>query len=158
MAFELYPDFGAWRDIHRQRRCNQTFPIPTCDFGYNTPWLIHLAGLEQHYKDHQERTQEMFEKAKKICLEEAMIVPTLGFKVKQIFDADIEEWIYVWRLRTTEYGHFSYRQIFQETFKQAKPYIPLLAEIIEKKDLINMTEVHHGRAIEEKRLQQKNKI
>ncbi len=150
MVFEIYPDFGAWRDIQRHRRCRQTFPLPTCDFGYDVPWLVREAGLEEHYKQHQEKTIDMFENAKKICADEAIIIPTLGFRVKQIIDADMEEWMYMWRLRTTPKGHFSYRQLFIETFEQAKRHMPLLAEVIEKK-IITKGEVHHGRASEEYR-------
>ncbi|MBI4147814.1 FAD-dependent thymidylate synthase [Candidatus Woesearchaeota archaeon] len=158
LAFELYPDFGAWRDIERHRRCNQSFPLPTCDYGYNTPWLVGEAGLAQHYKDHMERAADVFEKARKVCPEEAVIVPALGFKVKQTIDGDIDEWVYIWRLRTTPYGHFSYRKIFQETFRAAKPHIPLLADIIERKQLIDMNGYHHGRLVEEQRFEAKMKL
>lgn len=157
IAFELYPDYGAWRDIHRHRRCNQTFPMPTCDFGYDTPWLVKEAGLEAHYMEHMEKTAEMFEKARKISPEEAVIVPALGFRVKQTFDSDIDEWVYVWRLRTTEHGHFSYRQIFIEAFEQVKQHIPLLAEIIEQKKLITKGDFRHGRLVEEKRYEEKKR-
>ncbi|MBI4440837.1 FAD-dependent thymidylate synthase [Candidatus Woesearchaeota archaeon] len=155
IRYELYPDYGAWRDIQRQRRCNQTFPVPTCSYGYDVPWLLAEAGLEQHYHDHQQRAQEIYEKAAAINPAEAMIIPTLGFRVKQLFEADVEELMYVWRLRTTEYGHFSYRQIFLETFEQAKQSMPLLAGIIEQKKLITKGEVHHGRFVEEKRYEDK---
>ncbi len=157
IAFEIYPDFGAWRDIQRHRRCNQTFPLPTCDYGYDIPWLVKEAGLEQHYKEHMERTAEMFEKARKISQEEAVIVPALAFRVKQIIDADIEEWIYIWRLRTTPQGHFSYRQIFLETFEQARQQMPLLGEIIEQKQIITKGDFHHGRIVEEKRYEERMK-
>lgn len=157
IAFELYPDFGAWRDIQRQRRCNQTFPFPTCDYGYDVPWLVKEANLEENYQKHQDTTKKMFEKAREICPDEAVVIPTLGFRVKQLIDADIEEWIYIWRLRTTEYGHFSYRQIFIETFEQAKAHMPLLAEIIEQKGLIKKNELRHGRLVEEQRYEQRFK-
>ena len=157
IAFEIFPDFGAWRDIQRHRRCNQTFPLPTCNYGYDTPWLVKEAGLEKHYNEHMERTAEMFEKARKISPEEAVIVPALGFRVKQTVDADIEELVYMWWLRTTEHGHFSYRQIFIEAFEQAKQHIPLLAEIIEDKKLITKGDFRHGRLVEEKRYEEKKR-
>ncbi len=157
MIFEMYPDFGAWRDIQRHRRSRQTFPLPTCDFGYDVPSLLKEAGLEQHYKEHQEKAREIFEQARKICPEEAIIIPTLGFRVKQVIDADMGEWLYIWRLRTTPKGHFSYRQLFIETFEHAKPYIPLLAEIVEKKGLITKGEFRHGRLVEEQRYEEKQK-
>lgn len=158
IAFEIFPDFGAWRDIQRHRRCNQTFPLPTCDYGYDIPWLVNEAGLAQHYKEHMEKTAELFEKARKVSPEEAIIIPALGFRVKQTIDADMEEWVYMWQLRTTQYGHFSYRKIFLETFEQAKPFIPMLAEIIEQKKLITKGEVHHGRLVEEKRFEENLKV
>ena len=156
LCFELYPDYGAWRDIQRHRRSNQTFPLPTCDYGYAIPRLIDEAGLGDHYTKHQEKTKELFDRAREFS-PEAIIIPTLGFRVKQLIDADIEEWVYIWRLRTTAYSHFSYGRLFLETFEQAKPMMPFLTEIIEQHGLIDKKEYKHGRLVEERRHEEKQK-
>src|SRR5579863_5472141 len=50
-VYDLVMDIGAYRDLHRHRRCQQFRQEYSTALGYSTPKAIHEAGLTEEYSD-----------------------------------------------------------------------------------------------------------
>ncbi len=127
-VFDLVMDIGAWRDLHRHRRCHQARQDFTWDLGYETPPPVVEAGLEQEYRS-----------AIRSALQTAASLPAPGrhyllpFAVRSrfLFKMDFAEADYVCRLRTSVKGHFSYRRVAWEMKQALERLEPELGRLIQ---------------------------
>lgn len=107
-AFDMVMDIGAYRDMHRHRRCHQFRQQYSISLGYETPDAIQLAGLDATYRTAIDQACEAFKQ-----------MPTPGrdyllpfaTRARFLFKMDFAEAEYVSRLRSGVKGHFSYRRI-----------------------------------------------
>ncbi|HWR54084.1 MAG TPA: FAD-dependent thymidylate synthase [Bryobacteraceae bacterium] len=127
-VFDIVMNIGAYRDLHRHRRCQQFRQAYTTDLGYESPSQLKEAGLDREY-----------DAAMADALGAARALPSpardylLPFAVRSrfLFKMDFAEAEYIIRLRTGVKGHFSYREVAWE-MKQALEHLePELARLIE---------------------------
>ncbi|HET6371595.1 MAG TPA: FAD-dependent thymidylate synthase [Nitrospiria bacterium] len=124
LIFDIMMDIGAFRDLHRHRRCQQVRQAWTTDLGYEVPALIGDAGLETGYR----QAMESAGRAAKTLGESlggAYLIP-FGFRVRTLFKMDFAEAEYISRLRSGVKGHFSYRNIawrMKEALAAQYPYL-----------------------------------
>ncbi len=114
-AFDIVMDIGAFRDLHRHRRCNQFRQAFTAKLGYDTPAAIVEAGIETQYRDVIESALRVFDE---LPAPERDYVLPFAAKSRFLFKMDFAEAEYISRLRSGVKGHFSYRTIAWE-MKQA---------------------------------------
>ncbi len=127
-VFDLVMDIGAWRDLHRHRRCHQARQEFTSALGYETPPAVAEAGLESEYRSAIEN-----------ALETAAALPGPGrhyllpFAVRSrfLFKMDFAEADYICRLRTGVKGHFSYRRVAWEMKQALERLDPDLGRLIQ---------------------------
>jgi len=110
-AFDMLIDLGAYRDMHRHRRCHQFRQAYTGLHGFETPALLKAAGAESVYT-----------KAMASALETMAGLPApgnqylmpFGARSRFLFKMDFAEAEYISRVRSGVKGHFSYREIAWE--------------------------------------------
>jgi thymidylate synthase ThyX len=127
-AYDMVIDIGAYRDLHRHRRCLQLRQPYTWRYGWDTPAAIGDAGLT-----------EMFTRA----LEEARVVAAtlpapacdylVPFAVRSrfLFKMDFAEAEYIAKLRSGVKGHFSYRAIAWQMKQRMEELEPELGRLID---------------------------
>src|SRR5579863_780343 len=110
--FDILMDVGGFRDLHRHRRCTQIEQGFTAVHGYEVPPDMTLAGLEKHYREMMHRALAAHDQLSSAPDQHAALyVLPLAFRKRTLFKMDFTEALYIAELRTTESGHFSYRNV-----------------------------------------------
>jgi thymidylate synthase ThyX len=129
--FDILMDIGAWRDMHRHRRCQQVQQNFTTVHGYDVPPPLVQAGLDREYRQAMDAVQSDIERLKKNDQEASLYAIPFGFKVRCLFKMDYAEADYIAKLRSGVKGHWSYRQVAWRIKRQLAGRFPLLGERIE---------------------------
>jgi thymidylate synthase ThyX len=127
-AYDIVMDIGAYRDLHRHRRCQQYRQSYTAALGYETPEAIAQAGLS-----------ELYEAAMRDTLADVARLPQPGAQYlfpfaarsRFLFKMDFAEAEYIARLRSGVKGHFSYRKIAWEMKCKLEALEPELGRLME---------------------------
>ena len=127
-AFDMLIDLGAYRDMHRHRRCHQFRQAYTGLHGFETPALLKAAGAESVYT-----------KAMASALETMAGLPApgnqylmpFGARSRFLFKMDFAEAEYISRVRSGVKGHFSYREIAWEMKQRITEVEPSLGNLID---------------------------
>jgi thymidylate synthase ThyX len=127
-AYDFTIDIGAYRDLHRHRRC-QKFRQPYAgELGFDTPQLVRDSGA-----------LEIYEKAMRAALDSMHRLPPpashyllpFGARSRFLFKMDFAEAEYISRLRSGVKGHFSYREIAWEMKIKMDEVEPELGRLID---------------------------
>ena len=110
-AFDLAIDIGAYRDLHRHRRCQQFRQEYTNSIGYETPAAVTEAGLAAEYSA---AFAEAFGAYDMLPVPANQYILPFGARSRFLFKMDLAEAEYIIRLRSGVKGHFSYREIAWE--------------------------------------------
>jgi thymidylate synthase ThyX len=129
--FDILMDIGAWRDLHRHRRCQQVHQNFTTLHGYDIPPPLVQAGLDQEYRQAMDAVRDDIELLKKQDQEASLYAIPFGFKTRCLFKMDYAEAEYIAKLRSGVKGHWSYRTIAWEIKQQLARRIPSLGERIQ---------------------------
>lgn len=124
LTFDIIMDIGAFRDLHRHRRCQQVRQAWSTSLGYETPLAIKEAGFEGSYQRAMEAARQASESLSP-GMSGAYLIP-FGFRVRCLFKMDFAEVEYISRLRSGVKGHFSYRAIawkMKEALALRYPYL-----------------------------------
>ncbi len=127
-CFDMLIDIGAYRDLHRHRRCHQYRQDYTGQHGYETPELLRLAHAEERYRAAMDSAlaamQQLPEPARQYLL-------SFGARSRFLFKMDFAEVEYISRVRSGVKGHFSYREIAWEMKQRIEEIEPELARLID---------------------------
>ena len=127
--FDILMDVGGFRDMHRHRRCTQIEQGFTAQHGYDVPGDLISAGLERRYHAAMKRAvaaQELLAAA--ADPHAGLYALPLAFRKRTLFKMDFAEALYIAELRTTEAGHFSYRNIAYAMYQEVARTHPSLAK------------------------------
>jgi thymidylate synthase ThyX len=126
-CFDMLIDIGAYRDMHRHRRCHQYRQAYTGRHGYDIPELLRLSGADAVYRVAMdaalEGMQALADPARQYLL-------PFGARSRFLFKMDFAEVEYISRVRTGVKGHFSYRRIAWEMKQRVEEIEPGLAKFI----------------------------
>lgn len=106
--YDIVMDIGAYRDLHRHRRCQQFHQEYGIEHGFATPAPIRDAGLETLFVERQEAARST---AASLPRPGSDYLLTFGTRNRYLFKMDFAEAEYISRLRSGVKGHFSYREI-----------------------------------------------
>jgi thymidylate synthase ThyX len=128
-CFDMLIDIGAYRDMHRHRRCHQFRQAYSGLHGYDVPELLKEApGAEEVYRaamDHVLATmQTLPDPARQYLL-------PFGARSRFLFKMDFAEVEYISRVRSGVKGHFSYREIAWEMKQRIVETEPELGALID---------------------------
>jgi thymidylate synthase ThyX len=127
-AFDIVMDIGAYRDMHRHRRCQQ-FRQPYAGLlGYDTPAQLMDAGLHKMYDELMSST---FASMAAIGGNASHYLLPFGARSRFLFKMDFAEAEYISRLRSGVKGHFSYRNVAWEMKCAMDRIEPDLGRLIE---------------------------
>jgi thymidylate synthase ThyX len=127
-VFDFVMDIGAYRDLHRHRRCQQFRQYYTSDLGYETPEAIAKCQAAEVYAEalaHASRAREALPHPA------SQYVLPFAARSRFLFKMDFAELEYIARLRSGVKGHFSYRKIAWEMKQELERLDPFLGSLVD---------------------------
>ena len=127
-AYDIVMDIGAYRDLHRHRRCQQFRQAYSARLGFATPRAIDEAGLTSLYAGLLSQTCNTIS-----TLPEPGAHYLLPFatKARFLFKMDFSEAEYISRLRSGVKGHSSYREIAWQMKEKMTALEPELGRLMQ---------------------------
>jgi len=139
--FDILMDIGAYRDLHRHRRCVQIHQEYCFAHGFDTPREIQDAGHAALYAETMLRIGEAGEKlaaslaARGEALQPAQYLLPLAYRKRTLFKMDLAEVVYISELRTGVGGHWSYRSVAYQMYERVAERHPALAKYFRITDI-----------------------
>lgn len=127
-VFEFVADIGAYRDMHRHRRCQQFRQHYTNRLGYETPEMLKDCGAETIYLEALAATDAAIGKLPQPA---AQYLLPFAARSRFLFKMDFAELEYISRLRSGVKGHVSYRKIAWEMKTALERVDPLLGSLVD---------------------------
>jgi thymidylate synthase ThyX len=126
-VFDIVMDIGAYRDLHRHRRCQQFRQEYTNALGYETPDFVHECGATEAYARALGAVDEAMAKLPQPA---AQYLLPFAARSRFLFKMDFAELEYVARLRSGVKGHFSYRKVAWEMKQAVDVLDPALGALV----------------------------
>jgi thymidylate synthase ThyX len=127
-VFDIVMDIGAYRDLHRHRRCQQFRQNYSTKLGFETPVAIAEAGLGERYAGLLSHASNI---GATLPAPAADYLIPFAARSRFLFKMDFAEADYIARLRSGVKGHFSYRKIAWEMKQKMSLLEPELAGLME---------------------------
>ena len=127
-VLDIVMDIGAYRDLHRHRRCQQFRQHYTNQLGYETPELVKKCGAKETFADALQQVNSAIEQLPQPA---AQYLLPFAARSRFLFKMDFAELEYISRLRSGVKGHFSYRKIAWEMKQVLEQVEPLLGGLID---------------------------
>jgi thymidylate synthase ThyX len=127
-AYDMVIDIGAYRDMHRHRRCQKFRQAYSGDLGFDIPALIAESGATEIYTA---AMQSAFETLHRLPAPGRHYLLPFGARSRFLFKMDFAEAEYISKLRSGVKGHFSYREIAWEMKCRMEQVEPELGRLIE---------------------------
>jgi thymidylate synthase ThyX len=140
--FDVLLDAGAFRDLHRHRRCVQIVQPFGVEHGFDDPREVLRLGLAAAADDAiaagaademSAALREAMASVESLSAErphEAAYLLPLGARVRALFKMDAAQAAYITELRTGVTGHFSYRRIAFLMYQALAERHPALARYV----------------------------
>jgi thymidylate synthase ThyX len=127
-AYDMVMDIGAFRDLHRHRRCQKFRQAYSGNLGYDTPKLVTESGAEEIYRGAMQAALGVMHR---LPAGGAEYLLPFGARSRFLFKMDFAEAEYISRLRSGVKGHFSYREIAWEMKVKMEQLEPELGRLID---------------------------
>ena len=127
-AFDIVMDIGAYRDLHRHRRCQQFRQAFSTALGFETPKAIAEAGLTGVY---EAAMREALATVDSLPAPGSHYLLPFGARSRFLFKMDFAEVEYICRVRSGVKGHFSYRDVAWHMKLKMEELEPELGGLIE---------------------------
>ncbi len=127
-TFDIVMDIGAYRDLHRHRRCHQFRQPYSAALSFSTPAAVAEAGIFGVY---EEAVKEAMAAAASLSAPASHYLLPFATRGRFLFKMDFAEIEYVCRVRTGVKGHFSYREVawrMREKLEEAEPELARLVQ------------------------------
>jgi thymidylate synthase ThyX len=139
--FDILMDIGAYRDLHRHRRCVQIHQEYSFTHGFDTPPEIQEAGYGELYAATMQRARDAGSRLSASLAERgearqsAQYLLPLAFRKRTLFKMDFAEVVYISELRTGVGGHWSYRSVAYQMYERVAERYPALASYFRVTDI-----------------------
>ena len=127
-VYDIVMDIGAYRDLHRHRRCQQFRQQYSTRLGFETPEVIASSGLSELYSS---SIAEAYNVCAALPEPGSHYLLPLATRSRFLFKMDFAEAEYISRLRSGVKGHFSYRKIAWQMKEKMAAMEPELARLLE---------------------------
>jgi len=127
-VFDIVMDIGAYRDLHRHRRCQQFRQAYTAKLGFETPEAIAQAGLTERYCALLASTADA---VTNLPGPASQYLLPFAARSRFLFKMDFPEVEYICRVRSGVKGHFSYRRVawlMKEKIQELEPDLGALIQ------------------------------
>lgn len=129
-VFDIVCDIGAYRDLHRHRRCQQIRQEFTGALGYDTPPLIEQAGVAEQYRTALADAEAARGRLQVISPRASHYLLPFAARMRSLFKMDFAEAEYIARVRSGVKGHISYRTVAWQMRERIVELEPALGELI----------------------------
>jgi thymidylate synthase ThyX len=126
-AYDFAIDIGAYRDLHRHRRCHKFRQSYCGSLGFDTPALVEEAGAATVYREAMEGALAAM---RSLPAPGADYLLPFGARGRFLFKMDFAEAEYISRVRSGVKGHFSYRAVAWEMKLKMEQLEPELGRLI----------------------------
>jgi thymidylate synthase ThyX len=127
-AYDLTIDIGAYRDLHRHRRCQKFRQSYAGRLGFDTPPLVEEAGAAAVYREAMETALAAMQG---LPAPGSHYLLPFGARSRFLFKMDFAEAEYIARVRSGVKGHFSYRQVAWEMKLRMEELEPELGRLMQ---------------------------
>jgi thymidylate synthase ThyX len=127
-VFDVIMDIGAYRDMHRHRRCQQFRQQYTNRLGYETPPVLTECGAETIFLKAVHTADQAL---RNLPQPAAQYLLPFAARSRFLFKMDFAELEYISRLRSGVKGHFSYRKIAWEMKQALQNSDPILGSLVD---------------------------
>lgn len=127
-VYDIVMDIGAYRDLHRHRRCHQFRQAYSGSLGYATPATIREAGLVAEY---DAAMSAAWTAMAGLPAPGSHYLLPFGARSRFLFKMDFAEAEYIAKLRSGVKGHFSYREVAWKMKVKMDELEPALGKLIE---------------------------
>ncbi|MGH9665169.1 MAG: FAD-dependent thymidylate synthase, partial [Bryobacteraceae bacterium] len=127
-AFDIVMDIGAYRDMHRHRRCQQFRQAFGPQLGFDTPQAVIDAGIAETYTA---AIAAAFRGAAELPQPAGEYLLPFATRSRFLFKMDFAEAEYIARQRSGVKGHFSYRRVAWEMKCKMEEAEPELGRLIQ---------------------------
>jgi thymidylate synthase ThyX len=127
-AYDMAIDVGAYRDLHRHRRCQKFRQQYSGELGFETPQVVSESGAAEVYES---AMRQAFELLHRLPSPGSHYLLPFGARSRFLFKMDFAEAEYISRLRSGVKGHFSYREIAWEMKRKMEQLEPELGRLID---------------------------
>ncbi len=127
-CFDMVIDIGAYRDMHRHRRCHQYRQDYAGNLGFDVPDALAPSGAAEVYREAMERTLATM---RELPSPGSHYLLPFGARSRFLFKMDFAEVEYISRVRSGVKGHFSYRDVAWQMKKRVEEVQPELGRLID---------------------------
>ena len=127
-VFDFVMDIGAYRDMHRHRRCQQFRQFYTNKLGYERPEVLAECGAERIFDEALAAADRAIGD---LPQPGAQYLLPFAARSRFLFKMDFAELEYIARLRSGVKGHFSYRQVAWGMKQALAKLDPALGSLVE---------------------------
>jgi thymidylate synthase ThyX len=127
-AYDIVMDIGAYRDLHRHRRCQQYRQAYSGRLGFDTPQALTDAGIADSYATVMSETLAAMQSLPEPGAHSLL---PFGARSRFLFKMDFAEAEYISRLRSGVKGHFSYRRVAWDMKQKMQELEPELGRLME---------------------------
>ncbi len=127
-AYDMVIDIGAYRDLHRHRRCQKFRQAYSGNLGFDTPALVMEAVAGETYAIAMQGALDAMHRLPPGASD--YLLP-FGARSRFLFKMDFAEAEYISKLRSGVKGHFSYREIAWEMKVKMEQLEPELGRLID---------------------------
>jgi thymidylate synthase ThyX len=134
-TFELFTNFGIFRDLHRHRILTIERQLLSTRHGYDLPQDLVDSGLDKDFRDCMSLSKQVYEEIAKTMPEEAQYVVNFAYRYPYFVKMNLREACHMIELRTAPQGHPDYRIVCQKIYNEIKQVHPQLAHGIKFVDM-----------------------
>lgn len=127
-TFELFTNFGMFRDLHRHRVLTMERQLLSTRHGYDMPAELADAGIDKEFRECMESSRTTYDAIAKTMPEEAQYVVNFAYRYPYFIKMNLREACHMIELRTVPQGHPDYRKVCQQMYLQIRKAHPVLAE------------------------------
>jgi thymidylate synthase ThyX len=134
-TFELFTNFGIFRDLHRHRVLTLERQLLSTRHGYDLPQELVDLGLDKDFRDCMYLSKHVYEEVAKTMPEEAQYVVNFAYRYPYFVKMNLREACHMIELRTVPQGHPDYRIACQKIYNEIKRVHPQLSQAIKFVDM-----------------------
>jgi thymidylate synthase ThyX len=134
-TFELFTNFGIFRDLHRHRILTIERQLLSTRHGYDLPQELVDLGLDKDFRDCMYLSKQVYEEIAETMPEEAQYVVSFAYRYPYFIKMNLREACHMIELRTSPQGHPDYRIVCQKIYREIERVHPQLAQGIKFVDM-----------------------
>lgn len=152
--FEMFTNFGMFRDLHRHRILTIERQLLSTKHGYDIPNEIIDSGIDKDFRDCMYLSDNLYQNIAKTMPIEAQYGVNFAYRYPYFIKINLRELYHMIELRTSAQGHPDYRYICQQIYKKINDIHPILTKGMK---FVNLNEYKLGRFDTEKRKEMKRR-